>query len=289
MTGMEGEVGLSTAHAELLIDAGLEAEWRMFVDRAPRWKTEPGGDCIVQVALNMFGLACLRRPSDYLALEKIAERHGKQRLALTQHLISSALETADDQYLGSRLVHGLAPPFYGPVLDSHFDKARAEALADVCTRTAMLFMLAGAHEVEEGPDIETPDAFLHHFLHEHLPQWRSQIARYADNPWSSYARHLETIAGQAGMAEFGPTIRRFVAMMRMHLDDRDRGAVAAEIKKTIARSGISQAEFARRIGTSPSRLSSYCTGSTTPSAATFLRIRRYAAGLSSAHDGRAPG
>jgi transcriptional regulator with XRE-family HTH domain len=46
----------------------------------------------------------------------------------------------------------------------------------------------------------------------------------------------------------------------------------AAIREAIQRSGLSQAEFASRIGTSPSRLSTYASGKVTPSATLMLRI-----------------
>jgi transcriptional regulator with XRE-family HTH domain len=46
------------------------------------------------------------------------------------------------------------------------------------------------------------------------------------------------------------------------------------VRSTIALSGLNMTEFASRIGTSASRLSTYATGKVTPSAALMLRIRR---------------
>lgn len=59
-------------------------------------------------------------------------------------------------------------------------------------------------------------------------------------------------------------------------DSAERSAVAAELKNSLARSGLSRAEFARRLGTSQSRLSTYLTGKVTPSAVILLRARRLA-------------
>jgi len=53
-------------------------------------------------------------------------------------------------------------------------------------------------------------------------------------------------------------------------------AVAAEIRAAVEGSGLSQAVFASRIGTSASRLSTYMSGKVTSSAALMLRIRRVA-------------
>ncbi|MDN5748643.1 MAG: helix-turn-helix domain-containing protein [Pseudonocardia sp.] len=46
----------------------------------------------------------------------------------------------------------------------------------------------------------------------------------------------------------------------------------------MAASGRTRADFARSVGTSASRLSTYVNGSVTPSAAMLVRMRRVAAG-----------
>ena len=52
--------------------------------------------------------------------------------------------------------------------------------------------------------------------------------------------------------------------------------MAEEVRQLIARSGLSQAAFAERIGTSASRLSTNATGKKTPSATLMVRMRRVA-------------
>ena len=50
--------------------------------------------------------------------------------------------------------------------------------------------------------------------------------------------------------------------------------MAEEVRQLIARSGLSQAAFAERIGTSASRLSTYASGKVIPSATLVVRMRR---------------
>jgi transcriptional regulator with XRE-family HTH domain len=50
--------------------------------------------------------------------------------------------------------------------------------------------------------------------------------------------------------------------------------VAAEVDRLVRESELSRAEFASRIGTSTSRLSTYVTGKVTPSAALLVGMRR---------------
>ena len=51
-----------------------------------------------------------------------------------------------------------------------------------------------------------------------------------------------------------------------HLVDRDTAEVMALLREAVAASGLSQAAFARALGTSAPRLSTYLTGDTRPSA-----------------------
>ena len=55
-------------------------------------------------------------------------------------------------------------------------------------------------------------------------------------------------------------------------EERDRQAVATQVREAISRSGKTQQQFAANIGPAASRLSTYASGSVTPSAAMLLRI-----------------
>jgi hypothetical protein len=64
--------------------------------------------------------------------------------------------------------------------------------------------------------------------------------------------------------------------------DRDTGAVISLLRAALVVSGLAQGPFARAMGTSGSRLSTYLTGSTRPSAHFCLRAQRLAHSLHSA-------
>lgn len=66
------------------------------------------------------------------------------------------------------------------------------------------------------------------------------------------------------------------------LADRDTAAVMALLREAVAISGLSQAAFARALGTSAPRLSTYLTGDTRPSAQLLLRARRLGHALGAA-------
>ena len=58
--------------------------------------------------------------------------------------------------------------------------------------------------------------------------------------------------------------------------DSEREDVASEVRNLVGRSGLSKQDFAERIGTSRSRLSTYMSGKVVPSAALMVRMRRVA-------------
>jgi len=58
-----------------------------------------------------------------------------------------------------------------------------------------------------------------------------------------------------------------VARARKLAADSERADVASEVQTLVARSGLSRQDFAERIGTSRSRLSTYMSGQVVPSAA----------------------
>ena len=66
------------------------------------------------------------------------------------------------------------------------------------------------------------------------------------------------------------------------LTDRDTAEVMALLREAVATSGLSQAAFARALGTSAPRLSTYLTGDTRPSAQLLLRARRLGHALGAA-------
>lgn len=107
-----------------------------------------------------------------------------------------------------------------------------------------------------------------------LDDWRRIVREIEREPWGWTARQVEEVLSHSrpyGVAELMESV---LAEVRSVAEERERQEVAAEVRDAIERSGLSRAEFASRIGTSTSRLSTYATGRVTPSAAMMLRIRR---------------
>ncbi len=104
--------------------------------------------------------------------------------------------------------------------------------------------------------------------------WPLLLARLARQPWTTEIDPLT--ADVLRTADEG--VRRAVAEFRRACQqreaDRERATIAGEVRRIVAVSGLTQREFAARVGTSASRLSSYVHGHVVPSAAMMLRIKR---------------
>lgn len=115
-----------------------------------------------------------------------------------------------------------------------------------------------------------------------VADWKPVFDEIRRSPWGKVARRVEhylSYRGRDGVsALFGLAIQR----ARSDAEQRERDEVAARISRAVTRSGITNAEFARLVGTSASRLSTYMSGKVTPSAAMLVRIERVAARLAPA-------
>lgn len=117
-----------------------------------------------------------------------------------------------------------------------------------------------------------------------LSEWRRLAAAVRDDPWGPVARTVEEVLAYSRPFGVAEAMERVIARARRAAEEDERRAVAEEVRRVIERSGMSRAEFASRVGTSASRLSTYATGKVVPSAALMLRMER----VSHGHAGSVP-
>lgn len=110
-----------------------------------------------------------------------------------------------------------------------------------------------------------------------LSDWRRIARAIRDDPWGPTARGVEEILTYDRPYGVSASMERIIADARARSDAAARREVADELRALIRRSGLNQGEFAARLGTSASRLSTYASGSVTPSAAFLVRARNLAA------------
>jgi DNA-binding transcriptional regulator YiaG len=109
-----------------------------------------------------------------------------------------------------------------------------------------------------------------------LPHWRRIAAAIRRDPWGRVARSVQEYAAYAEPSGAVVLLTRAVDRARAGAEAAERAEVAAVVRSLVEASGLSRNDFASAIGTSASRLSTYCTGSVTPSAALLVRMRRVA-------------
>lgn len=106
-----------------------------------------------------------------------------------------------------------------------------------------------------------------------LTYWRQLAEAIRAEPWGPVARRVENVLAYCRPYGVANVMERVIADAREAAEADERQAVAAEISRLVDESGLTRAEFASRIGTSASRLSTYVNGKVTPSASLLLRMR----------------
>ncbi len=112
-----------------------------------------------------------------------------------------------------------------------------------------------------------------------VQDWRPIFVELRRSPWGRVARRVEQYLSYRQPDGVGTLFSLAIERARADADQAERAEVAARVRSAVARSGLTQQEFARLVGTSASRLSTYLNGKVTPSAAMLVRIERAAAGL----------
>lgn len=111
-----------------------------------------------------------------------------------------------------------------------------------------------------------------------LSDWRRLAAGIQAEPWGPVARRIEEVLTYSRPYGVSAAFERAISSSREAAETAEREAVAVEIGELVQGSELSRAEFASRVGTSASRLSTYVSGKVTPSAALMLRMRGVADG-----------
>ena len=105
-----------------------------------------------------------------------------------------------------------------------------------------------------------------------VPDWQPIFAELTREPWGPVARKIERYLSYAPSSGTTTLFRLAIERARKKAEEDERAAVAQSVRSAIASSGLTAAQFAERIGTSASRLSTYARGSVTPSAHMLLRM-----------------
>ncbi len=90
-----------------------------------------------------------------------------------------------------------------------------------------------------------------------IGDWAALGRAIASSPWGDVARQVEAYLSYTDEPGVGGLLRRRIAQARDEQKVAERADVSAMVRKYVARSGLSSDEFARAVGTSRPRLSTY--------------------------------
>jgi len=259
---------------DLLRDVRASARWQQI----PAAQAETLGATV--------DLVTVAAAEDYLALHRLIDAYGHQRVARMQgglarlvgNEVHARLETGliwrigDERHTERRLTAAGVDP---------------ETAADVaaCCYGHMFWVLL--RDIDKLPQVtELPDrrGFYELIKRGTVHEWRAALAPVAAHPWGPRGEELAVLAEEAGLPVVAQSLRTCQRAYQMLREDEERREAADEIRRLVAASGYTQKAFAAYVGTSPSRLSTYVSGKVTPSAAMLLRIQRASALLA----GRGP-
>lgn len=109
-----------------------------------------------------------------------------------------------------------------------------------------------------------------------VQDWQPVLLEIRRSPWGNVARRVERFLSYREPDGVSALFALAIEHARKAVEQADREEVAGRVRDAVATSGLTKAEFAKRIGTSASRFSTYLTGQVTPSAAMLVRIERTA-------------
>jgi len=109
-----------------------------------------------------------------------------------------------------------------------------------------------------------------------LRDWRRLARAVEEDPWGRTARQIEQALRVSRPYGIAPAMERAIENARRRKCERERREVAGRVQELVVASGLERKEFAERVGTSTSRLSTYATGRVVPSASMLLRMEELA-------------
>ena len=105
-----------------------------------------------------------------------------------------------------------------------------------------------------------------------VPDWRLVFDELKVDPWGPVSRKIQRYLEYAPRDGVRALFQLAIDRARDNAEARERSLVAARVRGAIEASGLTAGQFAERVGTSASRLSTYARGTATPSAHMLIRI-----------------
>lgn len=233
------------------------------------------------VLVNMLGVIARGDAQDYEQTAALVRRFGHELVAQVQDGFDDLLDIGPHLPCTTATIVSLSrrSQIRDLLLDAGRSEPEAEQVAADCAKAAFWLLLAGVDHTIPGP-MPTSAADLQRTVEQRgADVWRRMLATVAANPWGPGAAYLIDLARAAELPEAADAVEGCAKVFRKRIEEAERLDVAMEIRRLVAISGCSQRTFAKYVGTSAPRLSTYVNAQVTPSAAMMLRISRSASAL----------
>jgi hypothetical protein len=106
-----------------------------------------------------------------------------------------------------------------------------------------------------------------------ITDYRRLAAAVRADPWGPVSRRIEHVLTYSRPYGSGALMRLVIDRYRTRAEAAAKAEVTRQLAEALAATGLTQAAFASRLGTSASRLSTYLSGEVTPSASFLVRAR----------------
>lgn len=227
---------------------------------------------------NLVSLVILGDAEDVVTLDSMIRSFGAERTASIQAELDDLLGLGPDLPITTAVLRFLGDTalLRERLQGTGLTPAKITAIVKRVHHQTFWLLLSGAEDLPRMSAIRTKEQLVDLIAHGTARHWRAALLPMIESPWGPYGEHIVKLLRDADLDAVAAVIQDCRAVYQQRQEQRERDAIAREIRRLVAISGLTQREFAARIGTSPSRLSTYVNGRVIPSAAMLLRIRRVA-------------
>ena len=265
------------ARSDQVARAELATIWTPFLalTATPAWPKDQTRGAVLS---NLVSLVLFGEAEDIVTLDSLVRSIGAERTAAIQSELDELLGLGPDLPITTAVLRllGDVAEIRKRLASTGLSATKVSAIVTRVHHQAFWLLLAGAEDLPRTPTIRSADELLDLIRHGNARRWRAALLPLIESPWGPYGEHVVKLSKDARLDVIAEILEECRKVYRHRQEQRERDAIAREIRRLVAISGLTQRQFAARIGTSPSRLSTYVNGRVIPSAAMLLRIRRVA-------------
>ena len=104
--------------------------------------------------------------------------------------------------------------------------------------------------------------------------WQRIVVAIKRDPFGRTARQVEEVLEAAAPYGISKALNEVLSRARAHLEANERIEASQHVRLLLERSGLTEREFASRIGVSATELAAFLEASVSPAASLMIRMRR---------------